>query len=101
METSQSTTSTTASTVASLTSEELPIGPYQFEVIGKFRSDNGSNGIGMTLSQINGSSNQFIGSVSAQLTSTTQSETSFVSPGTLVVSNSVPNANTDYAVLMK
>ena len=97
----QSSTSNVVVWVSQLTSTPLPVGPYQFELIGKFQSAATSNGIKMTLAQTSGASTAFIWSLSAQLTSSTMHEESFMSAGTVVTTTGVPNANTDYAILMK
>ena len=97
----QNSTSTVLVGVSQLTSTPLPVGPYQFELIGKFQSASASNGIKMTLAHTSGASTAFVGSLSAQLTSSTKHEESFMSAGTAVTTSGVPNANIDYAVLMK
>ncbi len=101
MTVSQSVAISTASTVNDLTSTDIPVWPYQFEVIGKFRSNAASNGIGITLGQISWASTEFIGMVSTQLTPSTQYQWSFSNPWSLVVSSAVPAANTDYGFTMK
>ncbi len=63
-----STTSATLGTVTALTSTPLPVGPYTFELIGKFQSAATANGIGMTFANISAATTDFIGTVSSQLT---------------------------------
>lgn len=101
MSTSQSSTNTTLAGVTQLTSTPLPVGPYQFELIGKFQSAAVNTGLGLTLAQTSWSSTNFIGTMSAQLTTTTMFSSSFMTAGTAVTSTDVPAANTDYAVFMK
>lgn len=97
---SDSTTSSALISVAALTSTALPIGPYSFELIGKFQSASLSNGIGITLTNGTASTNDFIGNVRAQLTASSMYESSFASAGTAVVTTDVPAINTDYALFM-
>ncbi|MBX9809265.1 hypothetical protein K2X92_02670, partial [Candidatus Gracilibacteria bacterium] len=101
MSAGDSTSSNTLGTVTALTSTPLPVGPYTFELIGKFQSAATANGIGITLANISATTTDFIGTVSAQLTTSSMFESSFVSAGTPVITTDVPVASTDYAILMK
>ena len=101
MTTPQSTTNTTLAWVTQLTSIPLPIWPYQFEVIGRFQSAAANTGIGLTLAQTSGTNTNFIGFLSAQLTTSTMYESSFMTQGVAVTTTGVPLSNTDYAVLMR
>lgn len=69
-----STTSASLGTLTALTTTPLPIGPYTFELIGKFQSAATANGIGMTLANISASTSDFIGTISAQLTASSRFE---------------------------
>jgi hypothetical protein len=101
MVTPQGSTSSTVVWVSQLTSTPLPVWPYQFEMIGKFQSAAATTGIGLTFAQTSGTSTAFIGNMTAQLTSSSTYTESFMSPGTLVISPSVPVAGTNYMVMLK
>lgn len=101
MSTAQSSSNATLAGVTQLTSTPLPIWPYQFEVIGKFQSAAANTGLGLTLAQTSGSNTNFMGTMSAQLTTSTMYSESFMTQGTAVISTGVPASNTDYIVTMR